>query len=108
MLPKPDLTELEVLAIKSLLEFRATSDEQRHAVTAILAKVCRRGDSPYVADGPDRDVFTMIGRHQVGVMITSAADPITLAIAIQADKDRANPPPPKPERPIRKNRRTEK
>lgn len=71
VLPKPEFTEAQVHAMRSLIAGKATADEQRTAMRCILEQICRIYDTPYVADGTDRDTFVALGRHQVGVLITS-------------------------------------
>lgn len=94
-LPKADLAESDVHAIRALLRFEASPDEQMRAMTAILSKMCRRGDSPMLSEGPDRDIFAMIGRHQIGVMITACNTEERLLEAIAADASKVRKPPPK-------------
>lgn len=99
-LPPPDFTEIDVLAVRAFIAGTASSDQQRTAANVILRKLCRVFDSPYVSQGGDRDTFVMIGRHQVGVMITSTQTPQTLERAQADDLRKLNlPPPTKRQRP---------
>lgn len=93
-LPKPTFTEQDVHALRALIAGVATGDQQRRGMRFILEDVCRIFDTPYVAEGADRESFVAIGRHQVGVIITSSQNPAVLQAAIEHDRG----PPPKPRR----------
>jgi hypothetical protein len=90
-LPSADLTEIEVLAIRAFLSGSADHAAQVTAANAILRKMCRIFDSPYVANGSDRDSFVMLGRHQIGVLITSAQTAETLEAARARDLEKLKP-----------------
>ncbi len=90
-LPKPQFTEADVHAIRALLRGEATADQQRRAMRVILEDVCHIYDSPYVADGSDRESFVMMGRHQVGVIVTSAQTARVLEEARAHDYALAHP-----------------
>lgn len=104
-LPKPIFTEADVHAIRALIAGTATADQQRRGMRFILNDVCHIFDSPYVSEGQDRETFLMLGRHQVGVIITSTQNPAVLEAAIEHDRG----PPPRQPRPVtRKTRGTDK
>lgn len=90
-LPTTDFTEADVHAIRDLLVGRASSDQQIRAMRFILGDICHIYDSPYVSSGLDRESFVMIGRHQVGVLITSTQTPRVLEEARANDIKRATP-----------------
>lgn len=71
-LPEPTWTEADVHAVRALIAGTATMDQQRRGMRFILEDICRIYDSPYVEKGQDRESFVMMGRHQVGVLITSS------------------------------------
>lgn len=100
-LPKPIITEADVHAVRAVLAGRADSDQQRRAMRWIGEELCHIFDSPYVADGNDRDTFIMLGRHQVGVMISAMQTPATLEAAREFDRKSSTSPPTK--RGTRKN-----
>lgn len=85
-LPPVEFTEIEVLSIRALLDGRADAGQQMIGMNAIGQKICRVFDSPYVANGGDRDTFVMLGRHQVGVIITSTKTPRVLEEAQKRDR----------------------
>ncbi len=92
-LPHPIFTEPDVHAMRALIAGTATSEQQRRSMRFILEQICRIYDSPYVAGGVDRETFVMVGRHQVGVLITSAQTGETLAAAQKSDADKIKKPP---------------
>lgn len=94
-LPEPLFTEADVHAIRAVIAGTATGDQQRRAMRVILEDVCHIFDSPYVADGADRESFVMMGRHQVGVIITSTQ---TLRVLEEARARDARPAEPQPRR----------
>lgn len=77
-LPHPVTTEDDVHAIRALIAGTATPDQQRRGMRWIGEQCCRIYDTPYVSQGGDRDTFVMIGRHQVGTMISAMQTPATL------------------------------
>lgn len=91
-LPKPTFTEADVHAIRAFLAGTATGEQQRRAAKFILEEICHIFDSPYVAGGEDRDTFVMLGRHQVGVLITSTQTPGVLEAARASDLAKLAPP----------------
>lgn len=93
-LPKADYTEADVHAMRAFLSGTATAEQQLRVRRFILEGICHIFDSPYVSGGDDRETFVMIGRHQVGVLITSATTPEVLAAAQLADKIKLGPPKP--------------
>lgn len=101
-LPKPTWSEADVHAVRAVMRGTADGEQQRLALTFILTEVCRIFDSPYVADGADRESFVAIGRHQVGVIITSAQTEPVL-IEARANDARAKLPAAPPKRGTRKN-----
>lgn len=90
-LPTPDFTEADVHAIRALLGGQATSEQQLRAMRFIAEDICHVFDSPYVSEGADRESFVMMGRHQVGVLITSVRTNRVLQEARERDYARANP-----------------
>lgn len=80
-LPEPVTTEDDVHAIRALIAGTATPDQQRRGMRWIAEQACHVFDSPYVARGTDRDTFVMIGRHQVGTMISHLQTPAALEAA---------------------------
>ncbi len=84
-LPSPVITEEDVHAVRAWLDGTATKDQQLRSARWIGTEVCRVFDSPYAAEGTDRDTFVAIGRHQVGVMITAMRTEKTLNDARQFD-----------------------
>jgi len=93
VLPKPDYTEESVHAIRDMIAGNASPDQQRKGMNFILSEICHIFDSPYVEKGSDRDCFVMIGRHQVGVLITATQTSQTLEAARARDLERAKPRP---------------
>lgn len=91
-LPKPLITEADVYAVRAVIIGNADKVQQQRAMRVIGEQFCRIFDSPYVANGGDRDTFVMLGRHQVGVMISSMQTPEVLEKARADDLARANPP----------------
>lgn len=96
-LPKTTFTEADVHAIRALLDGTATGDQQKRAMRFILYDICHIFDSPYVSEGLDRESFVMMGRHQVGVIITSVKNPEVL--------ERARTPPAPARPPARRSSR---
>lgn len=92
-LPKPTFTEADVHSIRAFLAGTATPDQQRRAAKFILEDICHIFDSPYIESGVDRDSFVMMGRHQVGVLITSTQTAETLQAARAADLAKIRPTP---------------
>jgi hypothetical protein len=80
-LPEPKFEEADVHSIRALLLGTASADQQRRGMRFILEEICRIFDSPYVSKGEDRESFVMVGRHQVGVIITSTQTPRVLEAA---------------------------
>lgn len=80
-LPEPVTTEDDVHAIRALIAGTATPDQQRRGMRWIGEQCCQIFSSPYVARGSDRDTFVMIGRHQVGVMISHCQTEQALEVA---------------------------
>lgn len=97
-LPKPETTEADVHAVRACIAGSATSEQQIRAMRWIGEQCCHIFDSPYVADGSDRESFVMLGRHQVGVMISAMQTPRVLAEAQAFDKAKALGDTPKPKR----------
>lgn len=91
-LPNPDFTEADVHAVRALISGAASADQQRRAMRFILQGICRIYDSPYVAGGIDRESFVMIGRHQVGILITSTQTEQTLEAARASDLAKTRKP----------------
>lgn len=85
-LPKANLSEAEVHAIRALLEGTASAQQQVAGMAAIVAKMCRRFDTPYI-EGNTADTHVMIGRHQIGTMITACNTEETLEAARNRDLD---------------------
>jgi hypothetical protein len=90
-LPEPNFTEADVHAIRATLRGEASADQQRRAMKFVLEGICHIFDSPYVANGLDRESFVMLGRHQVGVIITSTQTERVLEEARARDRGIANP-----------------
>lgn len=91
-LPKPEFTEADVHAIRALIEGRASPDQQLRGMRFILNEICHIYDSPYVSNGKARESFVMMGRHQVGVIITSAQTARVLEAARNHDLELSRPP----------------
>lgn len=81
--------------MRALLAGTATADQQRTAMRCILEDICRIYDTPYVAAGVDRDTFVMLGRHQVGVLITSTTTERVLLDAQRRASAKAAPATPR-------------
>ncbi len=92
-LPKPDYSEEIVHAIRDMIAGNASPDQQRKGMRFILEDICHIYDSPYVERGSDRDSFVMMGRHQVGVLITATQTSQTLEAARARDIERSKPRP---------------
>lgn len=94
-MPLPDVkfTEADVHAIRALIGGAASADQQQRGMRFILEHICRIYDSPYVSQGADRDSFVMMGRHQVGILITSTITPRVLEAAIASDVAKVTPTP---------------
>lgn len=94
-LPDPITTEEDVHAVRALLAGSATKEQQMRATRWIGEQCCHVFDSPYVEHGSDRDTFVMLGRHQVGVMISAMQTPGALDRARafdEAERQRGLPP----------------
>lgn len=87
----PKLTEADVHAVRAVISGKADSGQQIRAMEWIARELCRIFDSPYVADGDDRETFIAIGRHQVGVMITAMTTEPVLNAARAADEAKKSP-----------------
>lgn len=97
-LPRPIITEPDVHAIRKLIAGTADAGEQVRGMRWIAEQACRIFDSPYVAEGNDRETFIAIGRHQVGVLISAMQTPGVLEAARASDLAKLHPAAPKPRR----------
>lgn len=85
-LPKPIITEADVHAVRACIAGTADAAQQVRAMVWIGKEACGVFDSPYVADGNDRETFVAIGRHQVGIMISAMQTQATLEAAKASDE----------------------
>lgn len=71
-----DVTEAEGFALKALYSGDATPDQQRLAIAAIDAKLCRTDEQDFVLepDGGERATNFCCGRRSVGLALRAIRD----------------------------------